>query len=44
LREVLEERGVDEMVKAAWLEADAAWRKAILAAGEEARAEVRRTR
>jgi truncated hemoglobin YjbI len=44
LREVLEERGVDEKVKAAWLEADAAWRKAILAAGEGARAEVRRAR
>ncbi len=44
LREVLDERGVDEKVKAAWLEADAAWRKAILAAGEEARAAVRRAR
>ncbi len=44
LREVLEERGVDEGVRAAWLEADAAWRKAILAAGEAARAAVRRAR
>ena len=41
LREVLAAEGVDENVSAAWLEADAAWRKAILAAGAEARARVR---
>lgn len=41
LRDVLEERGVPEDAKTAWLEADAAWRKAILAAGAEARAQGR---
>lgn len=41
LREVLTERGFDEDAKTAWLEADAAWRKAILAAGAEARARAR---
>ncbi len=42
LAEVLESEGVDERVKATWLEADAAWRKAILAAGADARARARR--
>ncbi len=41
LAEVLATEGVHEKVKAAWLEADAAWRKAILAAGAEARDRVR---
>ncbi len=41
LREVLAEQGVDEKVNAAWLEADAAWKKTILGAGEAARAKVR---
>jgi truncated hemoglobin YjbI len=41
LREVLAAKGVDENVSAAWLEADAAWRKAILAAGVDARARSR---
>lgn len=42
LAEVLAAEGIHEKVKAAWLEADAAWRKAILAAGTEARDRVRR--
>ena len=41
LREVLAAEGVDEKVSAAWLEADAAWRRAILAAGVDARARSR---
>lgn len=42
LAEVLAEEAVHEHVKAAWLEADAAWRKAILGAGAEARDRARR--
>ncbi len=42
LREVLEARGIDEKARSAWLAADHAWRKAILAAGAEARARAQR--
>ena len=41
LREALAEVGVDEKVNAAWLEADTAWRRAILNSGEFARERAR---